>query len=420
MKKAILKFVSVMMLLLIVAAGLGACGNSTSGSQSASGASGTTSSQAAGSAPGSVAGGTEQTGGGQGQWKVGINYFSSVYPLLALARTSEQATLAAGGTSMKIDDGVSMEQIVADFENMIQNGCDGLIVWCPVETIVMTIAQMCEEHKVPFVLSDKVPTNPEIIEALYANPYFVGAVAPANGEYGAYAAQMCLDEGYTKAIVSTPGVGDATGTPRAEGFVAAFEAGGGKILTIVNNDGMTDGGQANVEDALIAYPDVEVIFGTGSEFGVGAVEAVKNNGGAVKVITCDLDETLLNQLNDGILLGLVGDYWVAGFFSGVLLQNYLDGHPLTEADGKPVWVEDLMYFGVNGDQLDLYKKFWISEYCYSPEEINQMFVANNPDFTTADLKEIMYAYSLNERLNAKLAEGKVTEAELTAAGVLIS
>lgn len=416
MKKSWIKLVSLALVVIMSSVSLAACG--ATGGENAPEAAGD---GGAAPAPSADAGAPSADGapaGAAGQWKVGINYFTGgSYALLALKRTSEQAALAAGGETMALDNGVNVEQIVSDFENMIQSGCDGLIVWCPVPTVILSISQMCQEAQVPFVLSDKVPNDPGIIEALYANPYFAGAVAPANGEYGAYAARMALEAGYTKALLSTPGVGDATGTPRAEGFVAAFEAGGGTVYAVIDNDGTTDDGLANVEDALIAYPDTEIIFGTGSDFGKAAMQAVANNGGDCKVITCDFDEALLNQVGQGTLLGLVGDYWVAGFYAGVLLQNYLDGNPMLEDDGRPVWVEDLMYFGVDGAQLDLYKRFWIEEYCYSSEEINNMFVANNPDFTTADLKEAMYAYSLEERLNAKLAEGKVSAEELSAAGV---
>ena len=358
---------------------------------------------------------------GAGKHKVGINYLTGgSYALISLCRTSQQATLVAGGEVMAIDDGASIEQIVSDFENMIQAGCDGLIVWCPVPTIVTTIAEMCREAEVPFVLSDKVPTDPGIIENLYSNPYFVGGIAPANGDYGKYAAQVCLEKGYKKAIITAPGVGDATGEPRTAGFIEAFEAGGGTVLTVLNYDTtIGDDGLSACENALVAYPDVEVFFGTGSSFGVAAMKAIENSGRDVKVMTCDFENVLMDQVGQGTLLGLVGDYWVAGFFSGVLLQNWMDGHPILDENGKAPWIDDLMYFAVGGDQVELYNKFWIDEYCYSAEEISQMFVANNPDFDYEALKEIIYSYSLEDRLIAKYNEGKVTADELAAAGITV-
>jgi len=406
-----MKKIIALLLALVMVFALVACGNS-GGNETPAGGNNT---PAGGN--NTPAGGNEASGAGQ--YKVGINYLTGgSYALISLARTSEQANVAAGGETMAIDDGGSIEQIVADFENMIQSGCDGLIIWCPVETIVTTIAEMCREAEVPFVLSDKIPSDPAVIENLYSNPYFVGGVAPANGDYGAYAAQVCLDKGYKKAIVSAPGVGDATGEPRTAGFVETFEAGGGTVYTVLNYDmSIGDNGLSAVENALVAYPDVEVIFGTGSDFGVAAMNAVANNGGDYKVITCDFDETLMGQVGQGPLLALVGDYWVAGFFSGVLLQNFMDGHPLLDAEGKAPWIDDLLYFSVGAEQVDLYKKFWIDEYCYSTEEIQNMFVANNPDFDLEALKEIMYAYSFEDRLIAKYNEGKVSADELAAVGV---
>ena len=362
---------------------------------------------------------TESQSTSAGAYKVGINYFvGAAYSLLSLLRTSEQATIAAGGEVMALDDQASIEQIIADCENMIQNGCEGIILWCPVETLIPTIADMCKDAKIPFVLSDKVPTNQSIIDELYDNPYFVGGVVPANSEYGAYAAEVALENGLKNAIVSAPMQGDGTGQPRTEGFQEVFEAGGGTVHVVVNNPSNVDS-QMAVENALTAYPEAEVIFGTGSDYGKSSILAVEAKGVDVKVITCDFDETLLPLVGQGTLLGVVGDYWISGFYAGILLQNWLDGTPLLD-NGKAPWYEDVMYFSVTGDQIDLYKKFWIDEFCYSPEEIRQMFVKNNPGFTWENLVQIMISYNLEERLNAKLDEGKVSANELQAAGVNVN
>ncbi len=353
-----------------------------------------------------------------GTYNIGYNYFGSgSYALLSLANNSKVVIDAFGNKATSMDDEFSVEKIVQDAENMISSGVDGLIIWLPVESLYLTVADMCEKAKVPFVLNDKIPSDPSIIEKLKANPYFAGAVAPANAVYGEAIANYALDNNLKTCIISSSSVGDASDTPRLEAFTKAFTAAGGKILAELHADA-ADAAQGQIEDALVANPDPDFVYGVGSDFGIAAVSALENAGNSrAIVVTSGLDKAALELLGTSSMKMVNGDFWVCGMLSAVVLQNYLDGTPLKDADGNPVWVDNVMPFEVPSEKYDLYKKFFLDQYCYSADELKQMSGKTNPDFNYDAFLQVIADYSLDNRLIAKYKEGKVTKEELSAVGI---
>lgn len=353
-------------------------------------------------------------------FKIGYNYFGSgSYALLSLANNSKIVIDAFGNESISMDDEFSVEKIIQDVENMISSGVDGLIIWLPAPSMYLTLSDMCLKAKVPFVLNDKIPADSEIKEALLANPYFAGAVSPANSVYGDAIAEYALTNNLKTCIITSSGVGDPSDTPRLEAFKKAFLAGGGEILSELHAT-RSDEAQGQIEDALIANPDPDFVYGTGSDFGIAAVSALENaqNTRAV-VVTSGLDKQALTLLGNSPLKMVNGDFWICGMLSAVVLQNYLDGTPLKDADGNAVWIDNVMPYEVPAEKYDLYQKFFLDESCFSPEEIRHMSGKYNPDFNYDAFLKLIADYSLDNRLIAKYKEGKVTEEELKAVGISV-
>lgn len=288
------------------------------------------------------------------------------------------------------------------------------IVWLPADALYLTVADICAQHKVPFVLNDKIPSDSAILDELRENPYFVGAVSPANDVYGTSIAEYALAQGYKTCIVSTAAVGDPSDTPRLEAFQKAFEAGGGTILDILHADS-SDGAPQQIEDALVANPNPDFIYGTGSDYGTAAVTALGNAGNTTAaILTSGLDSQVLEYEARGKIQMINGDYWVAGYFSAVLLLNYLHGTPIKDADGGVPVIDNIMPFEVPVAALDIYQKCFIDEYCYSAEETKAMLGISYDEFV-----QTINDYNLENRIMAKYAAGKVTADEVTAAGFTV-
>lgn len=335
-------------------------------------------------------------------YKIGYNYYGpGSYALTTLANNQEYVVQCFGSESQSTSDDFQVDKIVQDVENMISAGCDGLVIWLPADNLYKTVIDMCEKEKVPYVFSDKVPSDPEIIEALQNSEYFAGAVGPANAEYGSLIAEYALEQGYKTCIISTGAQGDPTDTPRIEAFKETFEAGGGTIEQIVYTDSQ-DNIQPYTENALVAYPDVDFVYGTGSDYGIGAADAISNQGLDAKVLTSGLDSAVLEYLCDesNAVEFVNGDYWISGTMATVALMNFLDGTPLKDADGNMVFVDDIMPFQITPDTYEEFKTTFIDNSCYSAEEIQAMNGHYNSDFNYDAFMKVISDYSLDERAAA--------------------
>ena len=341
---------------------------------------------------------------------IGINYFGNAPVLVTLANNAAIVFEASGYETTTMDDEFTVDKIVQDIENMISSGVDGLVVWAPVDSLYPVISEMCLEAEVPFVLSDKVPIDESIKEQLFKNPYFVGGIAPENAKYGEAIADFAIDQGWKSVIVNTSQLGDPSDQPRYDAFEAKFKASGGEILDVIHSEG-SDGGLTQVENSLIANENPDFIYGVGSSFGVGAVTALEKFDYDTKVVTTGLEEAVLNELKKGTIAMANGDNWVCGTFAAVVLLNHLDGTPLTDVDGNVAYVNDVGFYNVVSEQVDLYKKIFIDNNAYSDEEMKMMSGKNNPDFDYDAMIELIENYTFENRVKAKVEDGTVTQEE---------
>ena len=335
-------------------------------------------------------------------YKIGYNYYGpGSYALTTLANNQDYVVQCFGSETQSTSDDFQVDKIVQDIENMISAGCDGLVIWLPADNLYQTVINMCEEAKVPYVFSDKVPSDPDIIEALQNSEYFAGAVGPANAEYGTLIADYALEQGYKTCIISTGAQGDPTDTPRIDAFTEEFEKGGGTIKQTVYTDSQ-DNIQPYTENALVANPDVDFVYGTGSDYGIGAADAIANQGLDAKVLTSGLDSAVLEYLcdEDNAVEFVNGDYWISGTMATVALMNYLDGTPLKDADGNMVFVDNIMPFQITADTYEQFKETFIDNNCYSASEIQAMNGKYNSDFNYDAFMNVINSYSLDERAAA--------------------
>lgn len=327
---------------------------------------------------------------------IGYNYYGEgSYALDTLADNEKFVIEAFGNESMGLSDDFQVDKIIQDIENMISSGCDGVILWLPADNLYETAIELCTEAGVPFAFADKIPSDEDLIAELLENEYFAGAVGPANAEYGTLTAEYALEQGYTSCIISSGSEGDPTDTPRIEAFTEAFEAGGGEVVSVIYTDS-NDNIQPYTENALIANPDVDFVYGTGSDFGIGAAAAIENQGLDCAVLTAGLDSEAVELVASGEIEYIIGDFWISGIMAAVAMENYLIGNPLTDADGNMVFVDDIMPFELTADDYDTFQTTFIDNDFYSTEEIQAMSGISYDEFI-----ELIDNYSFEDRVAAQ-------------------
>ena len=341
--------------------------------------------------------GADEAADGDG-FLVGYNYFGAgSYALLSLKNNSEYAIQYLGDKAMGLNDNFQVEQIIADVENMCNAGCDGILIWLPAEDLYPTVAEICAKYEVPFALNDKIPTNPDIIAILEANPFYVGAIGPANAIYGEAIADYAIEQGYKTVLVATATIGDPTDTPRLEAFKEKFEAAGGEILDILNCESVDDG-TSKIENSLIVN-EPDFIYGTGSDFGIAAVNALNNADEDIPVLTSGLDKQALEYEAQGKIDMINGDFWVCGYFSTILLEAYLHGNQMLDADGKVPYIDDVAPFEVPAEKYETYVKVFLDDTPYSQEETIALVNGTYEEFLDA-----LYSYSIDERAAAHASD----------------
>lgn len=346
--------------------------------------------------------------------KIGYNYFGTGgYSLAALANQTQIVLDACGDESISADNQFSVETLVNDVENMVSAGCDGVVIWLPAEALYPTVAQICSDAGVYFVLNDKVPFNEDIRAQIISNEYFAGACAPANDVYGKILADYAINQGWKTCIITSSAEGDASDQPRLDAFKAEFAAVGGTILSELHADTTADS-LPQIQDALIANDEPDFIYGVGSDYAINACTALEDYPDyQTKVITSGLDREALGLLMDenSPLEVINGDYWISGLFSAVMLQNACEGNVLKDADGNVIFVDNVQPFEVSSATYSLYEQHFMNEPVYTADEIRAMI-----GITYDEMIDIIHNYNLDNRLMDKYKMGLITAEDMKAAG----
>lgn len=353
-----------------------------------------------------------------GRLKIGFNNFlKGIYCLDILENNAKFAADALGIEMVTVNDEGKTEKVVANVENLIASGVDGIVFFGIVDTVFPVVAKKCADAKVPFVVYDHLPSA-KTMEILKKNPYFVGAVGEYDYDAGYPIGKFAAEAGLKKAIIVTGKRGDTTHEARVKGFTDAFTKGGGKVLDVGWGSVTLADAIEKAEDLIVAHPDIDVIYGTGGDYGVGALQALKKHPNVnAKVFITDLDPPVLEGLASGDVAAANGAHWVNAGFAVTLLHNWLLGHKLLDEKGQaPVITVPILV--LPSGQEKLYQKWWLDNQPFTAQELRNLSYKWNRSVALADFQKVLSDYSIKERLLKRLQEGKVTEKELKAAGVI--
>ena len=306
--------------------------------------------------------------------KVGYNIFGyGSVALSTLANNQKYVIETFGDEASEISDDFQVDKMISDIENLCASGCDGVLIWLVADNMYSAAIEICDKYGVPYAFPDKVPVA--LKDQCLADEYFAGAIGPDNAAYGRQAAEYALEKGCTKAIISSGSAGDPTDTPRIEAFQEAFTAGGGEVLQTINS-ATNDVIQSDIENTYLANPDVDVIYGTGSDYGIAAATVLQTQANdSCLVVTSGFDTAALDMFEAGQIDYLSGDYWISGTMAAIALENYLQGNPLKDADGNCPWMDAIAPFELTQDNPEDYEALvanFIEQQPYSEEEIQAM------------------------------------------------
>lgn len=298
----------------------------------------------------------------------------------------------------------SPETQIQSAENLIASGCNGILIVNSSDTMLPKLAQVCEENEVYWGLQWRRVVSPEIKEQLDQCKYFVGNTCEAEVEIATRLAQDLADAGVKELAVISSAVGDTTHDMRNEGIDAVCAATDMERVTEYRGSRNTAVEVMEaVEKFITGYPNLDAIFltgGTNTQL-EGALAALDkhNKRGEIKIAVVDFIDAdqMKEYLDDGTLFAIAGGHYVDPLFTTSMIVNAIEGNPLSDTNEQI----DLKFidFKSYDDAINYYQYVENDAegiYAYTEQELANMIVSINPDFTLADLRAIADAYSVDD------------------------
>jgi ribose transport system substrate-binding protein len=346
-------------------------------------------------------------------YKIGFNNaLSGVYCLDILENFAIYAADALDVELIVVNDEATIEKSIANVENLIASGVDGIIYFGLSDATFAIVGKMCADAGVPFVLYDHLPT-PQTLEHLRSNPYFVGAVGEDDYDAGYPIGEFAANTGAKTAVLVTGQRGDTTHEARVKGFTDAFSSAGGKVLDVAwsATDGRAEALKKS-EDLLVAYPDVEVVYTTSGEPAVATMEVLQKYADLdIQYYVTDLDPPILEGLQEGKISAANGAHWINSGLAVALLHNFLEGNAIKDANGKaPVFHVPIIV--LEAGQYKAYEEQWLNNMPFTPDEIRNLSVKFNAAASADTFADLLANYSVEQRVMDKYEVGLITEADL--------
>ena len=172
----------------------------------------------------------------------------------------ELVDIDANGDQSIMNDGIA---------NLLSSGVDAILCAPADSNAVGSALEQCQQAGVPVINFDTPVPDAEMVETIIASDnYNAGYVV------GKDAAEK-MEDGAKILVLHSPRASACV--QRYEGFVAALEE-SGKEYTEVNNldgQGATEVSMTLTADALVADPDLQVIFAVNDPSAMGAVNAIQ-------------------------------------------------------------------------------------------------------------------------------------------------
>jgi len=340
-------------------------------------------------------------------WKVGLidpgPYNATSGPLFAQL---ELTINALNGTFTYVTmESNSAEATINAVKNLIAADVDAIILsnqalkyGCMAE-----VADLCEESEVYWSMFwTKIVEGEPNYEACMNKKYFVSTTFEDDVE-SAYFCTSTLGKLGVKNIceIGFPS-GNTTGDMRDAGINKALDEFGMKLLAAERDETVTrsaEGGAIAGSRFLSSYPEMDgiVVAGMSQYVLSGLVETLKSQKKGIddiQVAAIDFHEFQKEYLEEGYLDAIIGGHIEGPTYSAILIANRINGTSLSE---EPMLIQDNFIKLSSKEEAERWDEYVAEDgYIYSPEEIANCLVVNNPDFNLEVFQKMIDDYSLED------------------------
>jgi ribose transport system substrate-binding protein len=322
-------------------------------------------------------------------YNLGVNAWGTAPVLQMYADEVEYSVKSLGLTDTRASDDNDADKELANIQNFISQGVDGLVIQGYGATTIPQMGQEALNAKVPFVLALATGTAEVRAELEKNNEFYAGAVASDLKADGGILGDAAIADGAKTAVIIGGNLGDLNMDYRADGFTAAFEKGGGKVLDSARCTDNSEA-QAKASTLLGANKDVDCVYILVGDYVEGTFSAIEQYG--LKDIKCYLSAINAGSadfVRSGQISAGSGGTALAADVAPALLLNMLDGHALKNDDGVAPFVQVPTSL-ITKDNVDAYVEVFFNKdnpYPVPADTIKKLAYRYNPDVTYASFLE---------------------------------
>ncbi len=198
------------------------------------------------------------------------------------------------------DSNYDIEVQISQVEDFIAQRVDAVIL-NPVDADgLVTAANACEEAKIPLIL-----VNTMISSDNYTA--YVGSSDEQAGKLAGEHAVALADGGAAKAIILHGVMGQSTQILRGDGFKKAIQVNPAiELLAEQTGNWQRDEAMTLMEDWLMRFEEIDIVFAENDEMALGAIEAIKADGRTgINVIGVDAIDEAVQAVKDGFMSATV-------------------------------------------------------------------------------------------------------------------
>lgn len=298
---------------------------------------------------------------GTDAYTIGFNTWGSGVPILDLfGDETEYALGVLGMNGNRASDNFTADKELENIQNFIASQVDGIAFQASADPVMPQAAEACAKAKIPFVLLVFVGEDADRAAISANNSYYAGAVNSDLVYDGEVLGASALRDGNRTACIIGGNIGDNNMDQRIAGFRSVFEAGGGVIIDEARCTSPAECLE-KATDMLSANRDVDCVYSLVGDYCPGTITAMDNLGlSGIDIYVSCVDLDTANYIREGRVVEGNDGIGLSAVIAPAMLINYLDGHAIKDANGRPAEFKTRP-FTVNRSNVDDYVSIFYTQ-----------------------------------------------------------
>lgn len=249
-----------------------------------------------------------------------------------LSKFAELGAEQLGAELIVLDSRDSAEVQIANAEDLISRGVDGLIFVAYWQT-GRVILNMTENAGIPTMVMDTYVEG--VDPQTTTHKQYIAFMGPSNLKAGEAIAEYLINNVKKDGKIKMVALLGTLGTSVAEERRTALHDTLAKypnveLLAEQTAEFRRDTGMKVMEDFLAAHKEIDVVWNANDEMALGAIMAIKNAGRQDEIIVggMDMNDEAIEAVINGDYAYTCGGHWLQGGFLVTMMYDYLRGHDI--------------------------------------------------------------------------------------------